>query len=315
MIRWLVLIVVNLVKIPIFTLVERKVLRYIQNRKGPNKVSLIGLLQPVRDGAKLILKKLVLPQKQNFNFFFFSPILMFVVMLLSWLIVPTFKKNFIILKFSLLFYFSLASMRVFFLLSRSWARNSKYSLLGCVRGCVQTISYEICLLTLIFFPCCFNKSFSLVSFFKKKQFNLLFLIPITLIGIILRVMETNRAPFDFAEGERELVSGFKIEYGSFRFALLFLSEYGRIILIRFLMVVLFFPIVLKSHIFFCNLIIFFFLIFRGAFPRFRIDLLSSLCWTAILPTLLFFFFLIFLLLLNKLKKLLDSCSKNGENLW
>lgn len=293
---WLVLILIKLINIPIFTLLERKVLSYIQNRKGPKKVSFLGIFQPISDGLKLILKKLILPKKKNYLIFFFRPIFLFFLMLINFFLVSTFKKKIFIIKFSLLLFLCLSSLQIFFLLSSRWSRKSKYALLGCVRNCIQTISYEICFLTIIFFPCStLSKNFCIIL--KKKNMKIFFffiLLPIFFLWLILCVIETKRAPFDFAEGERELVSGFKIEFSSFSFALIFLAEYGKIIIISLLSANLFLSKKRALKVLSFNLIIFLIIVFRGSFPRFRIDLLRNYCWVVILPLLLLLFFLIFI---------------------
>ena len=160
-----------------------------------------------------------------------------------------------------------------------------------MRGAIQVISYEVALLTLKFFPCCFKSSLNFYSFFKKLFF-LGLVLPLLVLWVVRMIGETNRAPFDFAEGERELVSGFNVEYSSFGFALLFLAEYGRIILVRFITVLLFLPSFFLRNILLGNFLCFFFIVFRGSFPRWRIDFLMSLGWKVILPFRFFYIFLV-----------------------
>lgn len=266
---------------------------YIQNRKGPKKVRFIGLLQPVTDGIKLLLKKFIYPVNRREKFFFYSPIFAFLLMLFKWFVFRVWLNHQFIVILRIIIFFCFRRMKVFTLLGSGWGRNSKYSLLGSLRGRIQVISYEVALLTLKFLPCCFQSSYKFLSFFKKVRIYILFLLPIFILWIIRMVRETNRAPFDFAEGERELVSGFKVEYGSFSFALLFLAEYGRIILVSFIRRLFFLPKVVFINVVLGKIICFFFIVFRGSFPRWRIDFLMNLGWKIILP--IGFFFTFFLL--------------------
>lgn len=273
-----------LINIPIFTLFERKILSYIQNRKGPNKVSMVGLLQPVRDGIKLLLKNLVLPHTRNVSVFLMRPLLSFLLMGCYWLIL-TLNSNYCnIIFIRIIFFFILSSLKVFCLLWSGWSRKCKYSLIGSFRGVIQVISYEIGLLTLVFLPASFCFSLKFFSFMKKFFFRLtVFIYPVLVMFLICLVGETNRAPFDFAEGERELVSGFNTEYSSFSFALLFLAEYGRIIFVSMMLAVLFGPTQYNLKIIIGNLICYLIIVFRGRYPRWRIDFLMSLGWKVILP--------------------------------
>jgi NADH-ubiquinone oxidoreductase chain 1 len=193
-------------------------------------------------------------------------------------------------------YLCFSSLLVYTIISSGWSRNSKYAFLGRLRGGAQIISYEISLLTLIFFPAVIANSFKIKTI--KKRFFMKFSLFFFIFGfwIITIICETKRSPFDFAEGERELVSGFNTEYRRMAFALLFLGEYGNIIFIRFFTIFLFFPNNFIFKIIFPLIIVFLFLLFRGTFPRFRYDFLMTLAWKIILPFRLIFFFFIFLFL-------------------
>jgi len=291
---WLIKIISIIIMIPYLTLLERKILRYIQIRKGPNKVRLQGLLQPIRDGVKLLNKDAGSVFRAKIIIFWFRPLFNFFFMLIMFLIFipiyPTYSIN-----LGVLIYLCFSSLIVYTVLFSGWRRKSKYSFLGSLRGAAQIISYEIILLTLIFFPLIIKHRFNLQ--FRKFSFPFLWLIFLIIffIWIITIVAETNRSPFDFAEGERELVSGFKTEYGGFLFALLFLGEYGNIIFVRFFSKFLFFSSWLIYWLVPFTIVLLF-LVFRGTFPRFRYDLLMNLAWKIIFPFILFFFWVLLIIL-------------------
>ena len=290
---WLVQIIRVIIMIPFLTLLERKILRYIQLRKGPKKVRIIGILQPIGDGVKLFFKERGTVFNSKSLIFWFSPLFKFRFMLILFiLIAPVFPKFSITL--GVIVYLCFSSLLVYTVLRSGWRSNSKFAFLGRLRGAAQIISYEIRLLTLIFFPLMVSKTFKVYGNRVRFFFNRLIFIVILVFWIIVIVAETNRSPFDFAEGERELVSGFKTEYRRMGFALLFLGEYGKIIFIRIFTSYFFFPL-----LFFFNLIIAFgiiilFLIFRGTFPRFRYDFLMSMAWKVMLPWSLILFWLVFI---------------------
>jgi len=219
-IKLIFLILTLLISIPLLTLIERKILRYSQNRKGPKKAGIGGILQPIRDGFKLILKNFPILYFRKKLIFFFLPFLSFFLMVVCWKFFPFFYKPFS-KKFSVLIILCLSSLSVYIILFSGWARNSKYSLIGSIRGAAQKISYEISLIFIILFPCCFKFSLNL-NLFLSKGFKVGILVfPLFLIWIIKCIAELKRAPFDFAEGESELVSGFNTEYSSLQFAFFF----------------------------------------------------------------------------------------------
>lgn len=281
--------------VPFFTLLERKILGYIQLRKGPNKVGILGLLQAISDGGKLLLKKFFVINKFKNKIFFFSPFLSFFLMLLIWFFVfPVFGKSRLYL--GLILFLCISRLNVYSILGSGWGSNSKYSLLGGLRGAVQSISYEVSLVIILFLPCCFNLSYNLSEFFDKYSVFLLIFYLKTVMWFIRCLAETNRSPFDFSEGESELVSGFNTEYSSAGFVLLFLSEYGKILFISFLTILLFFPI---NKVFFFillgKMIGFCFIWIRGCLPRFRYDLFMKLMWKGFLPFSLINLLIIFLI--------------------
>ena len=293
-ISWVRIIVSVIISIPFLTLFERKVLRYRQNRKGPKKVSFLGLLQPVADGVKLVFKGFRVLGLTKKTSFLLSPILLFFIMLGGWLSIPvTFKTIFFPL--SIIFLLVLNSLNVYGLFFSGWARKSKYAMLGASRGAAQTISYEVSLSFLLLLPTVLCGSLTLDFFLYKKYYRFFFIFPpVIFLWLISCLAETNRAPFDFAEGERELVSGYKIEYSSLEFALLFLGEYGRIILFRYLRSLLFVTNGFVLKVVVASIFIFIFVWARATLPRLRYDLLMDLCWKLLLPASLFLFLFVIL---------------------
>merc|ERR1712044_91785 len=238
--NYLILIVLILINVAFVTLFERKILGYSQIRKGPNKVRIIGLIQPFNDAIKLFSKELVIPNQSNKFQFFLSPILGLIIVLIIFFSFPFFEINFSI-RISIIFIYIIIRINIYPLLFSGWSSNRKYALLGRLRSVAQTVSYEVRLALMLIFYLTINMSLNLnfiisINYYRYKFF--LFL-PIVGIWLISCVAETNRTPFDFAEGESELVSGFNIEYGRVGFALIFMAEYARIIIIRFLFSLLF----------------------------------------------------------------------------
>lgn len=290
LIPWLLVFLKVLISIPFLTLLERKVLSYIQARKGPKKVSYMGLLQPIGDGAKLVLKEVGTPKMAKIVLFWLRPLASFILMILAWAVFPS-PYFYFSFKLGVIFFLCIASLQVYTLLGSGWGSNSKYALLGSIRGAAQTISYEVSLIFIILFPCRLECSFKLYYFFGKAFSYSLIFFPLFLIWFISCLAETNRAPFDFAEGERELVSGFNVEFSAFEFACLFLAEYGNILLMRFLTALFFFPAGNLGFIFWGRFFSFCFVWARGCLPRFRYDLLMDIAWKIFLPTSLFMVFL------------------------
>nr|YP_010528122.1 NADH dehydrogenase subunit 1 [Rhyzodiastes puetzi]UXW64224.1 NADH dehydrogenase subunit 1 [Rhyzodiastes puetzi] len=282
----LILVICVLVGVAFLTLFERKILGYIQFRKGPNKVGIMGIVQPFGDALKLFSKEKGYPLISNYIMYYWSPIFSLFIILLMWLIVP---YCFIMISFdlSVMFMLCVMSLGVYAMMIAGWSSNSKYSLLGSIRAIAQTISYEVSLALVMISFIFLNGGYSLVEFMKNQEFFWFFLLggPLMLIWCVIMLAETNRAPFDFAEGESELVSGFNVEYSSGGFALLFLAEYTSILFMSLLFVVMFLGSNLNSFGFYFKLVvlIFGFIWVRGAFPRFRYDKLMYLAWKIFLP--------------------------------
>lgn len=292
----LILLVCVLVGVAFFTLLERKVLGYIQIRKGPNKVGLMGILQPFRDAIKLFRKEQIYPYISNYYSYYFSPVFNLFLSLFLWVCMP-FVRVFLNFDFRILFFLCCSSLRVYTIIVAGWSSNSNYSLLGGLRSVAQTISYEVSLALILLSFLVLIFRLNIIDFIKYQFYfwGIFICLPLCIIWFVSRLAETNRTPFDFAEGESELVSGFNIEYRRGGFALIFLAEYSRIIFMRILFCLIFLGGNLMDWIFFLKLVFisFLFIWVRGTLPRFRYDKLIYLAWKRFLPIslnfLLFFF--------------------------
>lgn len=282
----LLLVVCVLVRVAFLTLLERKVLGYIQIRKGPNKVGIIGIPQPFCDAIKLFTKEQTYPLISNYISYYFSPIFSLFLSLICWLCIPFFIKLFSF-NLGILFFLCITSLRVYTIMIAGWSSNSNYALLGSLRSVAQTISYEVSLALILLSFIFLIGDYNFINFFhyQKYLWFIVLLFPIILVWISISLAEINRTPFDFAEGESELVSGFNIEYRSGGFALIFLAEYSSILFIRMLFVLIFLGGDLFSFIFYIKLtfLSFFIIWVRGSLPRFRYDKLIYLAWKGFLP--------------------------------
>lgn len=287
--EYLMLVVPVLVNVAFVTLIERKILGLSQFRLGPNKAGLQGILQPFSDAIKLFLKQWEVPVRRNNFLYIFSPGVSILVTLTLWLIVPRVQRLFYS-ELSIIIFIIVISLGVYPLLIAGWSSSSKYALVGSIRGVAQTISYEISLALIFIALISVLITLRLIDFVKISKEFLLFMrtISVTILWIISIIAETNRTPFDFAEGESELVSGFNIEYGGAGFALIFMAEYGIILLLRGLFVSLFLGLIFfrLTHSLFTRGLAFFWIWVRATYPRYRYDLLISLAWKSFLPLIL-----------------------------
>ncbi|YP_009390196.1 NADH dehydrogenase subunit 1 (mitochondrion) [Hermetia illucens] len=282
----LLLIICVLVSVAFLTLLERKVLGYIQIRKGPNKVGLMGIPQPFCDAVKLFTKEQTYPLVSNYISYYFSPVFSFFLSLSLWMCMP-YLVNLYSFNMGILFFLCCTSLGAYTVMIAGWSSNSNYALLGGLRSVAQTISYEVSLILILLSFVFLIGGYNFIDFFLYQKYiwfvSLSF--PLGLIWFVSSLAETNRTPFDFAEGESELVSGFNVEYSSGGFALIFLAEYSSILFMSMLFSLLFLGGMINSVVFFFELVFisFLFIWVRGTLPRFRYDKLMYLAWKSFLP--------------------------------
>nr|YP_003208287.1 NADH dehydrogenase subunit 1 [Diatraea saccharalis]ACI31827.1 NADH dehydrogenase subunit 1 [Diatraea saccharalis] len=282
----IILILGVLIGVAFLTLLERKVLGYIQIRKGPNKVGIIGILQPFSDGIKLFTKEQTYPMFSNYYSYYFSPVISFILSLMVWMLIP-YYFNMISFNLGFLFFLCCTSLGVYTVMVAGWSSNSNYSLLGSLRAVAQTISYEVSL-SLIFLSSIIMVMDFNICFFSKYQeyiWFIIFMIPLSLCLFSSMLAETNRTPYDFAEGESELVSGFNIEYSSGGFALIFLAEYSSILFMSMMFVITYLGGYDLTLFFYLktSFLSFMFVWVRGTLPRYHYDKLMYLAWKTYLP--------------------------------
>nr|UFZ13964.1 NADH dehydrogenase subunit 1 [Taeniochauliodes natalensis] len=289
----LILIICVLIGVAFLTLLERKVLGYMQIRKGPNKVGFVGIPQPFCDAIKLFTKETIYPTISNYISYYFSPIVSLFLSLLIWMVFPLvwMMWNF---NLGLLFFLCCTSMGVYTVMVAGWSSNSNYAMLGGLRAVAQTISYEVSLALILMSIILLVMSFSFIELLKYQNYLwfIVFLFPLSMVFFASCLAETNRTPFDFAEGESELVSGFNIEYSSGGFALIFLAEYASILFMSMLFSLMFLGADVYSFVFYLKLTFmsFLFIWVRGTLPRYRYDKLMYLAWKSFLPLSLNFLF-------------------------
>lgn len=302
----LIIIVPLLISVAYFTLAERKILGAIQRRRGPNVIGVYGLLQPLSDGFKLLVKETVLPSSANTFLFILSPILTFIISLVGWALIPYNEYSFFAeINIGLLYLFAVSSLGVYGIIMSGWSSNSKYAFLGALRSTAQMVSYEVSIgFILVTIVVCVG-SFNL-QFIIESQRNIWFLIPfypLFLLFFVSGLAETNRHPFDLPEAEAELVSGYNVEYSAMGFALFSLGEYSNMLMMSAITIVLFFGGWLSPFFLFdfipgsfwfgikiCVFVILFVWI-RAALPRYRYDQLMALGWKIFLPVSLGYLFL------------------------
>nr|AIG23006.1 NADH dehydrogenase subunit 1 [Dasycercus cristicauda] len=292
-INLLLYIIPVLLAVAFLTLIERKVLGYMQFRKGPNIVGPYGLLQPFADAVKLFTKEPLRPLTSSISMFIIAPILALSIALTIWTPLPM-PNTLLDLNLGLIFVLSLSGLSVYSILWSGWASNSKYALIGALRAVAQTISYEVSLAIILLSVMLINGSFTLktLSITQENFWLIVTTWPLAMMWYISTLAETNRAPFDLTEGESELVSGFNVEYAAGPFAMFFLAEYANIIAMNAMTTILFLGPSLMPDLSHMNTMSFMlktllltmaFLWVRASYPRFRYDQLMHLLWKNFLP--------------------------------
>lgn len=293
-----------IITVILYTYSERKIIGYIQDRIGPNRVGPLGLLQPVADVVKLLLKEVIRPSQANLYLFLAAPVLTLAPALAAWAVMPI-GVNLVLanINVGLLYIMAITSLGVYGIVIAGWASNSKYALLGALRSAAQIVSYEIPMGFALLGVLMAAQSMNLTEIVMSQQGGILHwywlpLFPLFVIYWLSAVAETNRAPFDVAEGESEIVAGFHVEYSGMPFAIFFLAEYINMILVSFLATIMFaggwlapfeflawIPGVIwlgiKAVVF-----MFLFLWFRATFPRYRYDQIMRLGWKIFIPVTL-----------------------------
>ena len=283
------------------TLAERKVIGWMQIRIGPNRVGYFGLLQPLADGIKLLMKEIIVPTGSNKFLFVLAPIMALMPALAAWAVVP-FNAEMVLSNANagLLYILAITSLGVYGVIIAGWASNSKYAFLGSLRAAAQIVSYEIAMGFALVCVLMASQSLNLGDIVRGQQghagllhWYIVPLFPMFLVYLISGVAETGRAPFDVAEGESEIVAGFHVEYSGMTFALFFLAEYANMILIAFLTSIMFLggwlsplPFLPDGIVWMLgkvSFVLFLFLWFRATFPRYRYDQLMRLGWKVFIP--------------------------------
>lgn len=319
LIIWLLIVVPVLISVAYFTLVERKILGTIQRRRGPNVIGFFGLLQPLSDGFKLLVKEVLLPSSANKILFILAPFITFVLSLINWVLIPINQVSAITqISLGILFVFAASSLGVYGILISGWASNSKYAFLGALRSAAQMLSYEVSLgfIIITLFLCVGSLDFNSLVYIQEEIWFLVVFFPLFIIFFTSALAETNRHPFDLPEAEAELVSGYNVEYSAMNFALFSLSEYSNMLVMSSLNVLLFWggwlspnfiatnfffnqfdfltfhwiDIISNSFIFSIKICFFvaLYVFMRAALPRYRYDQLMDLGWKIFLPISLAF---------------------------
>ncbi|ODN44040.1 NADH-quinone oxidoreductase subunit NuoH [Piscirickettsia litoralis] len=311
LLKIIIIVVPLMLVVAYYTYAERKVIGYMQDRLGPNRVGLWGLLQPIADGAKLFLKERIRPSHSNRYLFVIAPVLTIAPALAAWAVVP-FDKHLVLsnINAGVLYVLAMTSLGVYGVIIAGWASNSKYAMLGALRSAAQIVSYELAMGFALIGVLIAAGSLNLSTIIEAQSGGIwhwywLPLFPLFIVYWISGVAETNRAPFDVAEGESEIVAGFHVEYSGMTFAIFFLAEYANMILISLLTAVFFMGgwlspfegipglaylfawvpgivwLFLKTAFF-----MFSYLWFRATFPRFRYDQIMRLGWKILIPVTL-----------------------------
>ncbi|QRN02673.1 NADH-quinone oxidoreductase subunit NuoH [Legionella sp. MW5194] len=325
-IKILIIVVPLLIAVAYLTYAERKVIGYIQVRIGPNRVGFRGLLQPFADLIKLITKEIIIPTKSNKYLFVIAPLFALAPSLVGWAVIP-FSEGMVLadINAGVLYLFAMSSLGVYGVLIAGWASNSKYAMFGALRSTAQTVSYEIAMGFALVGVLLAAGSMNLSEIVQSQRGGLwhwwfLPLLPLFVTCWIAGIAETNRAPFDLAEGESEIVAGFHVEYSGIGFALFFLSEYASMILISTMLSILFLGgwlspfegIPVLNSIFFVvpgfvwlllkiSFFLFVYLWIRATFPRYRYDQLMRLGWKVLIPVTIVWVIVTALMVITHLK--------------
>lgn len=292
LIRILMFVLPLLIGVAYMTLLERKVIGAIQRRKGPNVVGLFGTLQPFADALKLIVKETVLPSAANRLIFLAAPIVTLTLSLVGWSVIPV-GEGYVVadINIGLLYVFAVSSLGVYGIIISGWSSNSRYAFLGALRSAAQMVSYEVSigLIVINVLLCVGSVNLTAVVLGQESMWYGVPLYFVATLFIISALAETNRPPFDLPEAEAELVAGYFVEYSSMAFALFYIGEYGSILLMSTLIVILFMGgwLGFGGSLFMFGLkivfIVFVFIWVRAAFPRYRYDQLMRLGWKVFLP--------------------------------
>jgi NADH-quinone oxidoreductase subunit H len=295
----IIIVVPLMLAVAYLTYAERKIIGWMQVRIGPNRVGYQGLLQPIADAVKLLMKEIIIPSGANKGLFILGPILAIAPALAAWAVIP-FSENWVLANIDagLLYVMAITSMGVYGVIVAGWASNSKYAFLGALRSAAQIVSYEIAMGFALVGVLMASQSLNLVDIVKGQEggfwhWYFLPLFPLFLVYLISGVAETNRAPFDVAEGESEIVAGFHVEYSGMAFAVFFLAEYANMILIAALTTLMFLggwlsplPFLPDGFLWWAMkvaFVLFLFLWFRATFPRYRYDQIMRLGWKVFIP--------------------------------
>nr|ASU92985.1 NADH dehydrogenase subunit 1 [Proechimys roberti] len=293
LINFILMIIPIILAMAFLTLVERKILGYMQLRKGPNMVGPYGILQPIADALKLFIKEPLHPSTSSILLFTIAPSLALTLAMSMWIPMPM-PYSLINMNLGALFILATSSLAVYSILWSGWASNSKYALFGALRAVAQTISYEVTLAIILLSILLLNGTFTL-STLMTTQKNIWLILPtwpLAMMWFVSTLAETNRAPFDLTEGESELVSGFNVEYAAGPFALFFMAEYMNILMMNALTTIIFLNsmmTIMHPELHTMNFMIktliltALFLWIRASYPRFRYDQLMHLLWKNFLP--------------------------------
>jgi NADH-quinone oxidoreductase subunit H len=301
LIKIVVIVVPLMGAVAYLTLAERKVIGYMQVRIGPNRVGFRGLLQPIADAVKLLMKEIIIPSGANKFLFVLGPVMAIMPALAAWAVIP-FSAELVLadVNAGLLYVMAITSMGVYGIIIAGWASNSKYAFLGSLRSAAQIVAYEIAMGFALVTVLMMSHSLNLSDIVKQQQshwgllgWNFIPLFPMFLVYLISAVAETNRAPFDVAEGESEIVAGFHVEYSGMAFAIFFLAEYANMILVSTLCATMFLggwlspvPFLPDGFLWLAAkvaFVLFLFLWFRATFPRYRYDQIMRLGWKVFIP--------------------------------